>query len=143
MTIDNELGRLLYVGDPAFAQAAGTFDSLTSAYLGVNAEQTIGEIDLSTREGANDALRIVDLALSEISGFRSETGAVQNRIENQVNSLSEALYQTESVSRIRDADLAFETAKLAQDQIIQQAAVQMLSQMNLNPQIALRLVESL
>ena len=144
VTIDNELGRLLYVGDPELAQLAGTFDSLTNAYLGVNAEETIGEIDISTKEGANNALRILDLALDEISAFRSDTGAVQNRIEKQVNSLSEALYQTESyVSRIRDADLAFETAQLAQDQIIQLAGVQILAQMNINPQIALRLVESL
>ena len=144
VTIDNEIGRLLYVGDPSLAQLSGTFDSLTNAYLGVNAEQTIGEIDLSTLESSNDALRIIDLALEEIAGFRSETGAVQNRIEKQVNSLSNALYQTESyVSRIRDADMAFETAQLAADQIIQQAGVQMLAQMNVNPQIALQLIEGL
>ena len=144
VTIDNELGRLLYVGDPALAQAAGTFDSLTSAFLGVNAEQSIAELDITTKLGAQNALRVVDLAIDEISAFRSETGAVQNRIENQVNSLSEALYQTENyVSRIRDADLAIETAQLAAEQIIQQAGVQILAQMNLSPQVALQLVQSL
>jgi flagellin len=144
VTIDNELGRLLYIGDPNLAQLAGTFDSLTSAFLGVNAEQTIGEINLSTKKGAEDALRILDLAIDKVSAHRSDTGAMQNRIETQINSLSGALFQTESyVSRIRDADIAAESAALARDQLIQQAGVQILAQMNLNPQIALQLVQGL
>ncbi len=144
VTIDNELGRLLYIGDPDLAQLAGTFDSLTNAYLSVNADQTIKEIDLSTEKSAQDAIRILDRALDEISAQRSDTGAVQNRIEKQINSLSAAMFHTENyMSRIKDADLAFETAALAKEQLIQQAGVQILAQMNLNPQIALRLIESL
>ena len=52
VTIDNELGRLLYIGDPNLAQLAGTFDSLTYAYLNVNAEQTIKEVDLSSEKSS-------------------------------------------------------------------------------------------
>lgn len=144
VTIDNELGRLLYIGDPNLAQLAGTFDSLTNAYLNVNAEQTIKEIDLSSEKSAQDALRILDRALDDIAAQRSDTGAVQNRIEKQINSLSGALFHTENyVSRIRDADLAIETAAMAREQLIQQAGVQILAQMNLNPQIALQLIEGL
>ena len=144
VTIDNELGRLLYIGDPNLAQLAGTFDSLTNAHLSVNADQTIKEIDLSNEDSAQDALRILDRALDDISAQRSDTGAVQNRIEKQINSLSGALFHTENyASRIRDADLAIETAALAREQLIQQAGVQILAQMNLNPQIALQLIEGL
>ena len=93
---------------------------------------------------AQDALRILDRALDDIAAQRSDTGAVQNRIEKQINSLSGALLHTENyVSRIRDADLAIETAAMAREQLIQQAGVQISAQMNLNPQIALQLIEGL
>lgn len=142
VTVDNELGRLLYVGDPDLANQSGTFDSLTNAYLGVNSEETLRQVDMTTKESAVDTMRILDRVLAEVTAFRTETGAMQNRIERQLGSLSQALFQTESyVSRIRDADIAFETAELAQQQIIQQAGVQMLSVMNFSPQIALQLLE--
>ena len=142
VTIDNELGRLLYVGDPALANLAGTFDSLTNAFLGVNDEETLSGIDLTSKKGAQEALEVVDLVLGEVSGFRSQTGAMQNRIERQLGSLSQALFQTESyVSRIRDADIASEAVALAQNQIIQQAGVQMLAQMNFSNQIVLQLLQ--
>jgi flagellin-like hook-associated protein FlgL len=144
VVVDNELGRMLYVGDPALANVGGTFDSLTNGFLGVNSEQTVSEVDLTTKEGAQEALRIVDLAIDQIGSFRSETGATQNRIERQLGSLSESLFQTESyVSRLRDADVAFEVAELAQSQILQNAGVQMLAQINVNTNIALQLIQGL
>ena len=140
-TIDNQLGRLLYVGDPATVDEEGSNDSLTQAFLGVNSEQTMGQVDLSTKEGAQDSLRILDKSLEQISKYRTNVGAVQNRLERQVGSLSEQLFQTENyVSRIKDADIAVEIAEFARSQIIQQLGAEMLAKVNLMPSVILDLL---
>jgi flagellin len=140
-TIDNQLGRLLYVGDPTTVDEEGSNDSLTEAYLGMNTEQTIAQVNLSTKEEAQDSLRILDESLEQISEYRTNVGAIQNRLERQVGNISEQLFQTENyVSRIKDADIANETAEFARTQIIQQLGAEMLAQINLTPSIILQLL---
>jgi len=64
-----------------------------------------------------------------VNEYRAEYGAVENRLNSALNSL-ETFRQTtlEAESRIRDADFGAETAQLAQNQILQQAGVAVLSQ---------------
>jgi len=144
INVDNQLGRMLYVGDPTLVNTPGTIDSLNKAVLGVNTEFSIAKLDLSSQEGAEDALRIVDHAIETISSQRTKTGAVQNRITQELASLSEALFQTERYgSRIRDADIATEVATLTRAQIQQQAGAEMLRQINQLGALSLQLVESL
>lgn len=111
------------------------------AIFGSNTDFSVNDIDITSREGANVALDIVDLALEQISSQRSELGAIQNRLESTISNLttnSENL--SASRSRILDADFAAETANLSRNQIIQQAGVSILAQANQQPQIALSLL---
>lgn len=83
----------------------------------------------------------VDIALSSLNSHRATLGAAQNRLEyamTNVDNVAENL--TASESRIRDADVAKETAELAKNNIMIQAGVSVLSQANQLPQSALKLL---
>lgn len=102
---------------------------------------TTSKLDVSTTEKATLSLRIVDAALSSISGLRANYGAIQSRLESTVSNLqtsSENL--SASRSRIQDADFAAETANLTRAQILQQAGTAMLAQANALPQNVLTLL---
>lgn len=103
---------------------------------------TIAATDISTVAGANAALLSADSALTAISTSRSSLGAIQNRFESVVSSLSTSVENLSAArSRIRDADFAQETAALTRNQILQQAGVSILSQANALPQLALSLLQ--
>ena len=88
-----------------------------------------------------DPSEIVDQALTGLSESQSRLGAMTNRLESTITNLQVSIENlTASESRIRDADFAVETANLMRAQIIQQAAIAILSQANLTPQAALALL---
>jgi flagellin len=96
---------------------------------------------LDNTASAQAALTTLDSALDQVNGYRSDYGAVQNRLESTLNTLET---YTENVaaseSRIRDADFAHETAEMSKFQIMQQAGVAILGQANGISQGALRLI---
>lgn len=103
---------------------------------------SIKDVDISTQEGANQAISAVDNALASVDTNRSSLGAIQNRLVSTISNLqgtNEAL--TAARSRIQDADFAAETAALTRSQILQQAGVSILSQANSLPQLALSLLQ--
>jgi flagellin len=109
--------------------------------FGVNSDKSVDSVDISTREGAVEALDVIDLALENVSASRADLGALQNRLESTINNLSTTSENlSASRSRILDADFASETAQLSRNQIIQQAGVSILAQANQQPQIALSLL---
>jgi flagellin len=122
--------------------AAGAADvGFSEGVFGVNSEKSVNSIDVSTREGAVEALDVLDLALENVSSQRADLGALQNRLESTINNLSTTSENlSASRSRILDADFAAETAQLSRNQIIQQAGVSILAQANQQPQIALALL---
>lgn len=86
-------------------------------------------------------LDTIDSALSTVFTRRSEIGALQNRLSSTIESLSitkENLSSSES--RIRDLDIASETARMTRNQILQQSSLSILTQANQAPQMALRLL---
>ncbi|WP_255437833.1 flagellin [Comamonas flocculans] len=101
----------------------------------------VSELDISTVEGANDAIKTADAALAHVSGARSRLGALQSRFETAVANLSISTEnQSAARSRIQDADFAKETADLARAQILQQAGTAMVAQANQIPQGVLALL---
>ncbi len=101
----------------------------------------IANLDISSLNGANAALASVDAAISTINTTRSNLGALQNRFESVVSSLSERSTNLSAArSRIQDADFAMETANLTRAQILQQAGTAMLAQANSLPQSVLSLL---
>ena len=101
----------------------------------------VSEINVTTQQGASDALRALDAAINQVSAAQAMSGALNNRLDVIVNNLSEGLQNmSASRSRILDTDYATETTELAKQQIIQQAATAMLAQANQQPQGVLALL---
>lgn len=95
----------------------------------------------SAQSHANDMITQVDNAIASISDIRAGLGAMQNRLESIVDNLEHVSESTESArSRIMDADIASETAKLTKNSILQQAGSAILAQANSQPQLALQLL---
>jgi len=117
------------------------FQTYGQGVYGVNSDKSVDSVDISTREGAVEALDVIDLALEHVSSSRAKLGALQNRLESTINNLSTTSENlSASRSRILDADFASETAQLSRNQIIQQAGVSILAQANQQPQVALALL---
>jgi flagellin len=101
----------------------------------------VSTLDISSVKGAQQALEIVDKALTSVNGARADLGAVQNRFTSVVANLqSSSENLAASRSRIRDTDFAKETAELTRTQILQQAGTAMLAQANQVPQNVLSLL---
>jgi flagellin len=99
------------------------------------------DLDITTFDGAQRAMEIVDKSLTGVNSARADMGAIQNRFSSTIANLqatSENL--TASRSRIRDADYAKETAELTRTQILSQAGTAMLAQANAVPQNVLSLL---
>lgn len=76
-------------------------------------------------------LSAIDAAIKSVSQTRADFGAVQNRLEHTLNSLSVTQENlTASESRIRDVDMASEMVSLTKNQVLSQAGVAILSQAN-------------
>lgn len=107
----------------------------TSSELGIDG------IDVSDKSGARDALSTVDSALEKLGVLRANFGAIQSRLDATTSNL-DIQYENLSAanSRIRDTDVAKESAEIASAQILQQAAVGVLAQANQFPSVALKLV---
>ncbi len=88
------------------------------------------------------AIDAVDAAIGTVSTIRGRFGALQNRLQSTIANIA---VQAESLSaaesRIRDVDVAFETAQLTRNSILQQAAISILAQANAQPQVALSLLQ--
>ena len=99
-------------------------------------------ISVSTQGNAQAVLAGMDSLIAVVDKKRAELGAVQNRFQSTINNqanISENLSAAQS--RIKDADFAAETAKLTQNQILQQASQTILAQANQRPQAALSLLQ--
>ncbi|HEU4652672.1 MAG TPA: flagellin [Steroidobacteraceae bacterium] len=102
---------------------------------------SIATIDISSVDGANKAISLVDGALDQVSKIRADLGAVQNRFQSTISNLSATAENLSSArSRIQDADFAQETAALTRGQILQQAGTAILAQANSLPQNVLSLL---
>ncbi len=107
-----------------------------STTLGINA------LDISSAGNPSAAIASIDTAINTVSSLRGTLGAAQNRLSSTISNLgvaSENLSAAES--RIRDVDVAAETASLTRNSILQQAAISVLAQANVGPQSALALLQ--
>jgi flagellin len=112
-----------------------TLQNSSSSTLGV------GSLDLTTASGASSALSSIDTAIDTLNTARGSLGASENRLISAYTSIQTARENlSASESRIRDVDVAYETADLTRNSILQQAAVSVLSQANVQPQLALSLL---
>ena len=124
-----------------FGTTAG-IDTL-SVSLSASLSTTLNLNTLDIGSGGNTSLAItnIDQAINSVSSLRGSLGAVQNRLGSTINNLA---IQVENLSaaesRIRDVDVAYETAQLTRNSILQQASIAVLAQANALPQSALSLL---
>ena len=116
-----------------------SFDSMetvsTLESLGLSGE------GVSSKEGAQMALSKLDDALLQVNGSRANLGALQNRLTSIIQNLGVTEENfSEANSRIRDVDVAAETAAMTKNQILTQAGISVLAQANQAPNFALKLL---
>ena len=101
----------------------------------------LASLDISSTGNTSTAIAAIDTAINTVSSLRGTLGAAQNRLGSTINNLA---IQTENLSaaesRIRDVDVAYETAQLTRNSILQQASISILAQANAQPQSALALL---
>lgn len=104
--------------------------------------KSLREIDVTTPQGAQDSLLLIDEAITQISSVRANLGAFQkNTLESNASSLRVAQENLISAeSSLRDADIAAEISDLTRNQIMFQASMAMLAQANQSPQAVLQLL---
>lgn len=151
---DGTLGSAQSVGTTAASVTVGgsiTFNSsrtftISGADSVANPETStllsVATVDIGTRVGANDAISILDGALSLIADTRADLGAIQNRFSSTIANLENVSQNVSaSRSRIQDADFAKESSNLAKNQILQQAGLSMLAQANASTQGVMSLLQ--
>ncbi|MBK7844915.1 MAG: flagellin FliC [Bdellovibrionales bacterium] len=103
--------------------------------LGITAES------VATKEQAQTSLSAVDIGMVSVNAMRANFGAMQNRLQSTINNLNIAHENLSAAnSRIRDSDVAAESAELTRNSILTQAGVSVLSQANSIQQVALKLL---
>lgn len=116
--------------------------TLAAAGANVSTLKNVSSIDITTAQGAQNAISVIDAAIAGIDKNRAALGATQNRFENTISNLQNI---SENVSaargRIQDTDFAAETANLSKNQILQQAGTAILAQAKQLPQAVLSLLQ--
>ncbi|HFQ5395845.1 TPA: flagellin, partial [Vibrio vulnificus] len=91
--------------------------------LGEGKNVTVDTIDVTTVQGAQESVAIVDAALKYVDSHRAELGAFQNRFNHAISNLDNINENVNaSKSRIKDTDFAKETTQLTKTQILSQAS---------------------
>ncbi|HHR6027888.1 FliC/FljB family flagellin [Providencia alcalifaciens] len=102
-----------------------------------NGKTAMTEKELSTFK----PLDTLDKALAQVDSFRSDLGAIQNRLQSTINNLNNSVNNLSAArSRIQDADFATEVSNMSRGQILQQAGTAVLAQANQVPQGVLSLL---
>jgi flagellin len=133
----------------SFDFQVGIFNNEVEDRISYDASQTnatldalgLGDLDYSTKEGAQSGLAQLDVAQTSVNGLRSNLGALQNRLTSTIDNLG---VQEENLSaansRIRDTDMAQASAELTRNTILLNASTSTLAQANQVNQMALKLI---
>jgi len=144
-------GLRFHVGPNADHQASVSIRNMHTNQLGRVTDgqnrssfASLADIDVRNEQGAQDALAIIDQALTEVATVRGEVGAFQSQtLETNLTSLQIASENmTAAESTLRDTDMAQELATFTRNQIMSQSATAQLAQANALPQNVLRLLNS-
>ncbi len=135
-------GQITFDGDKSFSVTDSIAGNVLDLVAGSSILQQVANIDISSVEGGNLAIAIVDAGIAQVSNQRAKFGALQSRFQSTIANLETAIENLSAArSRIRDTDFAVETAELTRSQILQQAGTAMLSQANQIPQNVLSLLQ--
>ncbi|MDV6253147.1 flagellin [Vibrio sp. EA2] len=113
--------------------------------LGLNSEPvrtSVQDIDMTSVQGSQNAISVLDSALKYVDSQRADLGAKQNRLSHSINNLANIQENVDaSNSRIKDTDFAKETTQMTKAQILQQAGTSILAQAKQLPNSAMSLLQ--
>jgi len=136
-------GEVVLNSSQAFSITNITADFFGATTANQSSLEAVGDVDLGTMVGAQEALERIDGAIDMVNNQRSRLGAISNRLDKTINNLTNVVENTEaSKSHIKDANFASETSKLTKAQILNQAATSMLAQANASKQTVLALLQN-
>ena len=117
-------------------------DTLARGVINESEFRSLEDIDVTTVQGANDAVLLLDKAVDEITRLRAKLGAFsQNTLQTNLRSLRIAEENlSASESTIRDMDISKEISEFTRNQILLSAGVSVLAQANAIPQTVLQLL---
>lgn len=120
----------------------GSDNQISVALQDVNiAALSIQNASVNGTGSTSSAIADIDTTINTISSLRGKLGAAQSRLNSTVTTLGVSSENLNAAnSRIRDVDIAFETANLTRNSILQQASIAVLAQANNAPQAALSLL---
>lgn len=123
---DPNIDRLSFDASKADANAAALGVNLTS---------------VADKASAQNSLTAIDSAIVSVSAMRADFGAVQNRLQSTATNLAVSLENMAAAnSRIRDVDIAEETAEMTMNNVLLNAGTSVLAQANQTSQVALGLL---
>jgi flagellin len=124
-----------------FGTTSGIDTLSVSLSAALSTSLSLNSLDIGSGGATTTAISSIDTAINTISSLRGSLGAVQNRLGSTINNLAVQVENLSAAeSRIRDVDVAYETAQLTRNNILQQASISVLSQANAQPQSALSLL---
>ncbi|MBW3696357.1 flagellin [Vibrio sp. T187] len=140
-----EDGRLqVFVAEPDLEGPMSISGGLASE-LGISSEgrdTTVQDVDLTSVAGSQNAISVLDAALTYVDSQRADLGAKQNRLSHSINNLANVQENVDaSNSRIKDTDFAKETTQMTKAQILQQASTSILAQAKQLPNSAMSLLQ--
>jgi flagellin len=140
---------LLDGSTPTFDLQVGIFNNAEEDRIQFNASGNVATLDAlglsgldyTTKEGAQEALSLLDQAQNGVNGMRSNLGALQNRLTSTVDNLGVMEENMSAAnSRIRDTDVAMASSEMTRNNILLQASTATLAQANQSSQLALQLI---
>ncbi|MEC2159731.1 flagellin N-terminal helical domain-containing protein [Virgibacillus halodenitrificans] len=101
-------GATLQIGANKGQNMTVDINEISSNTLGDRANNDlVKDVNVTTQEGADEAIKVLDEAIQQVSGERSKLGSFQNRLDHTINNLSTSSENlTAAESRIRDVDYA-------------------------------------
>ena len=119
-------------------------DQITLTFGGVNLSAIVATGSVISGAGATAALgelTKIDSAITTVSTARAKFGAAMNRMEVATSNIQTMRLNVSAAnSRIRDVDVAMETARMSKNQVLTQAGISVLAQANQLPQLAFGLL---
>lgn len=136
-------GRQLLSGDQITIQSGAAEGETIEVTTGEISADTLGltGLDVSTQAAAQNAISTVDTAINDVSGYRADLGAVQNRLEEAFNFTGIARENMLAAqSQIMDLDFGAGITNMINTQIREQAGLSALTQSNLSQRNVLGLL---
>jgi flagellin len=141
--------KLLDGTTPTFDFQVGIFNNEFEDRISFNASENVATLDAlglssadyNSKEGAQTALEMLDVAQENVNGMRSNLGALQNRLLSTTQNLGVFEENMSAAnSRIRDTDMAHASSELTRNSIMLQASTSALAQANQTSNAALSLI---